>query len=107
MLLRLGDSIANFRENPQSGMTGSFTFISIDYPGATTTNAYGLNSRGDVVGRYVDSAGHTRGLNCQPPASSGRTAAMRENLGALLCHAGRESINNSDVVTVFNANSRN
>jgi uncharacterized membrane protein len=57
-LLRLGDSIARFRENPQLGLTGRFEFISIDYPGATSTIAYGLNSRGDLVGRYLDSAGN-------------------------------------------------
>jgi probable HAF family extracellular repeat protein len=61
-LLRLGDSVATFGINPQLGMAGPFEFVSIDYPGATATLAYGLNSRGDVVGRYVDSAGKSHGF---------------------------------------------
>jgi probable HAF family extracellular repeat protein len=61
-LLRLGDSIATFGLNPQQGLTGPFEFVTIDYPGATATNANGLNSRGDVVGSYVDSTGKTHGF---------------------------------------------
>ena len=56
-LLRFGDSIATFGINPQLGMT--FEFISIDYPGATSTLAHALNSGGDVVGNYADSGGKT------------------------------------------------
>jgi len=61
-LLSLGNSIATFGANPQIGMGGSFSFVSIDFPGATTTNAYGINSKGDIVGSYVDSAGKTHGF---------------------------------------------
>jgi len=60
--LTLGDSVSTFGANVQLGMGGSFNFVSIDYPGATTTNAFGINSRGDVVGSYVDSAGKTHGF---------------------------------------------
>jgi uncharacterized membrane protein len=61
-LLSLGDAIATFGANTQGSAGGSFNFVSIDFPGATTTNAYGINSRGDVVGNYVDAAGKTHGF---------------------------------------------
>ena len=61
-----GDSIATFGLNPQLALTGPFAFVSIDYPGATSTSAYGINSRGDVVGRYVDAAGNTHGFFYSP-----------------------------------------
>jgi probable HAF family extracellular repeat protein len=61
-LLRLGDAVSTFGITPQGGMNGSFGFISIDYPGATFTQAVGINSRGDVVGGYVDSAGKMHGF---------------------------------------------
>jgi hypothetical protein len=40
-------------------------FSSIDYPGASTTEAWGINARGDIIGRYTR-AGITgvRGLLC-------------------------------------------
>jgi uncharacterized membrane protein len=57
-LLRLGDSFATFG---LTSLSGPFDFVSIDYPGATTTQAIGINSRGDLVGSYVDSAGKTHG----------------------------------------------
>jgi len=61
-LLILGDSVATFGANPQFGMGGPFTFLSIDYPGATVTQPLGVNSRGDIAGSYVDSAGKTHGF---------------------------------------------
>jgi uncharacterized membrane protein len=33
-------------------------YTTIDVPGATSTNAQGINSRGDIVGGYVDSSGN-------------------------------------------------
>jgi probable HAF family extracellular repeat protein len=39
-----------------------FTFTSIDFPGAVFTNAQGINSRGDIVGLYVDAAGKRHGF---------------------------------------------
>jgi hypothetical protein len=61
-LLRLGDAVDTFGANLEGGVGGSFYFVSIDFPGATTTNAYGINSRGDIVGNYVDGAGKTHGF---------------------------------------------
>lgn len=61
-LLNLNDSLAAFKANPQEGLTGPFGFESIDYPGATTTNAYGVSPRGDVVGSYVDAGKQTHGF---------------------------------------------
>jgi probable HAF family extracellular repeat protein len=43
----------------EPGVAISYQFESIDFPGAATTNAFGINRRGDVVGSYVDSAGKT------------------------------------------------
>ena len=36
-------------------VSGSFSFTTIDFPGATRTRALGLNDRGDIVGVYTDS----------------------------------------------------
>src|SRR6185295_1316799 len=30
------------------------TFTTIEFPGATLTNAFGINSRGDIVGNYMN-----------------------------------------------------
>lgn len=68
-LMWLGDSvhsIGTFGLNPQLELIGPFAFVSIDYPGSTSTSAYGINSRGDVVGRYVDAAGNTHGFFYSP-----------------------------------------
>jgi uncharacterized membrane protein len=58
-LLRPGYSFGTFGVNPQLGMTGPFEFVTIDYPGATATQAVGVNPRGDVVGLYIDAARKT------------------------------------------------
>ena len=55
-LLTSGDSDSDSDASLQSGLKGPFNFVSVDYPGAATTSAFGINSRGDVVGSYVDSA---------------------------------------------------
>src|SRR2546430_7186882 len=39
-------------------------YVSIDFPGATATRAFGINARGDVVGSYV-AAGQTFGFVAQ------------------------------------------
>ena len=36
-------------------------FTSIDFPNATSTDALGINSAGDIVGRYVSADGNTHG----------------------------------------------
>lgn len=61
-LLRLGDSMSTFGLNPQFGTTGRFDFVTIDYPGATSTQTFGINARGDVVGTYLDVAGKRHGF---------------------------------------------
>jgi probable HAF family extracellular repeat protein len=38
------------------------TYTQIDYPGATTTSCYGIDSSGDVTGFYIDSAGSYHGF---------------------------------------------
>jgi probable HAF family extracellular repeat protein len=44
------------------GKQGTFVFSTIDFPGATLTNAQGINAGGDVVGFYNDTAGRTHGF---------------------------------------------
>lgn len=39
-----------------------FRFVRIDFPGASATTALGINARGDIVGRYDDTAGVTHGF---------------------------------------------
>jgi uncharacterized membrane protein len=39
-----------------------FKFTSIDFPGAVATRAYGINDKGLVVGRYIDSGGIRHGF---------------------------------------------
>jgi probable HAF family extracellular repeat protein len=40
----------------------SVTFTTIDFPGAVSTNARGINALGDIVGWYTDTAGGTHGF---------------------------------------------
>ena len=35
-------------------------FSSVEFPGATSTRAYGINNSGQIVGTYVDSSGNER-----------------------------------------------
>jgi len=61
-LLRVSDAFLTFGATPQAGISAAFEFVSIDYPGATFTQAVGINSRGDVVGGYKDAAGNMHGF---------------------------------------------
>jgi uncharacterized membrane protein len=47
---------------PVAGEPTSYRFISIDYPSAKTTYAYGINASGHIVGAYVDAAGKQHGF---------------------------------------------
>src|SRR5437016_2623743 len=38
------------------------TFTTIDYPGAATTTPWGINTRGDIVGTYVNADKTTHGF---------------------------------------------
>ena len=38
------------------------TFTTIDYPGAATTTPWGINTRGDIVGLYVNADKSTHGF---------------------------------------------
>jgi uncharacterized membrane protein len=51
-----------FGITPVGGEPTSYRFISIDYPGAKTTYAYGINAGGHIVGGYVDAAGKQHGF---------------------------------------------
>src|SRR5262245_44670033 len=49
---------------------GNIQFVEIDFPGATTTVAFGINARGDIVGRYEDSDGGSHGFLLRQGLSS-------------------------------------
>src|SRR2546428_13916431 len=38
-----------------------FTFTTIDFPGAILTNAFGINSPGNIVGLYIDTTAREHG----------------------------------------------
>lgn len=40
----------------------SYVFKSIDFPDAASTQAFGINERGDVVGAYTDTSGNSHGF---------------------------------------------
>lgn len=46
-----------FGITPRTGAAPSFQFITVDYPGATYTQAVGINASGQIVGSYRDAAG--------------------------------------------------
>src|SRR6476619_2603503 len=45
-----------------AGAAVAQTWTSIDYPGAAATAAFGINDRGDVVGRWDDVDGNVHGF---------------------------------------------
>ena len=49
-----------FGITPMAGVAPSFQFITIDYPGATFTQAVGINASGHIVGSYRDFKGTQR-----------------------------------------------
>ena len=44
-----------------NGLAKDPIFTTIDFPGATQTDAHGINPRGDIVGRYDSADGVTHG----------------------------------------------
>ncbi len=55
-------SATEVRAEPVIGPTITLKFISIDVPGSTSTQAIGINNAGQIVGRYIDSAGAEHGF---------------------------------------------
>jgi probable HAF family extracellular repeat protein len=47
---------------PVAGISPSYQFITIDYPGSTYTQAVGINAAGHIVGSYRDAAGTQHGF---------------------------------------------
>src|SRR5438105_13500483 len=43
-------------------LAGDPTFTTIDYPGATSTTPWGINTRGDIAGLFVSSDKSTHGF---------------------------------------------
>ncbi len=50
---------------PSAGAS-SFTFATFDAPGATSTDAYGINDAGQIVGVFHDAGGKTHGFSRTP-----------------------------------------
>ena len=59
-------------------------FTTIDYPGATSTFALGMNSKGDVLGSYTsdDNLLHTFVMSADPFSPSGQFKAIDDAPGA-------------------------
>jgi probable HAF family extracellular repeat protein len=51
-----------FGITPAAGISPSYQFITIDYPGATFTQAVGINATGHIVGAYRDATGTQHGF---------------------------------------------
>jgi len=47
---------------PLKAQTASFNFAQLDVPNSASTEADGINTRGDIVGFFVDSANKTHGF---------------------------------------------
>src|SRR5579864_1371941 len=45
-----------------SNVFGQGTFSAIDFPGATTTQAWGINASGDIIGNYASADKATHGF---------------------------------------------
>jgi hypothetical protein len=45
-----------------AGQPSTFTYTQLDYPGAKSTSASGINSKGDIVGIYTDQANKSHGF---------------------------------------------
>jgi len=54
VLLNIGGSLA--------AQQVSFSYATFSFPGASATTAFGINSRGDIVGTYRDASGKTHGF---------------------------------------------
>lgn len=50
------------RVTAEGSQGAEYTLVQIDYPGATLTAPNGINSRGDIVGRYIGAANARRGF---------------------------------------------
>ena len=72
-----------------------YTFTTLDFPGASSTLAFGINNAGQVVGRFSDSSGGRHGF-----INTGGTFTTLDVPGAGFTHAF--GINNAgQVVGVF------
>jgi len=65
---------STFGITPEPGLVPLYSFESVDFPGAAATQAWAINSRGEIVGSYVDSAGKTHGYISNPSRPRQRTA---------------------------------
>lgn len=60
--------------NPSSGVTAGFvyqnkTLTTVQFPGSSFTQAYGINASGEVVGFFEDAGGNGHGFTWTPPAA--------------------------------------
>jgi hypothetical protein len=54
--------LAKDQDDRPRGKAVHATFVAIDFPGAVTTQALGINSAGEIVGRFMDTGGATHGF---------------------------------------------
>src|ERR1700747_1155311 len=77
-----------------SGLSVSYSFTTIDFPGGSRTRSVGINDRGDIVGDYFDSAGVQHGYllsngtftTFDPPGSIQTRSNSINNLGVIGGH---------------------
>jgi probable HAF family extracellular repeat protein len=63
--------------NPSSGATAGFlyqnnTLTTLQFPGSISTQAYGINASGEVVGYFQDANNVVHGFTWTPPADAGK-----------------------------------
>jgi probable HAF family extracellular repeat protein len=63
--------------NPSSGVTAGFlyqtgTLTTLQFPGSSFTEAFGINAAGEVVGLFVDAESNEHGFTWTPPADAAK-----------------------------------
>ncbi|HTS34399.1 MAG TPA: hypothetical protein VMH04_01940 [Candidatus Solibacter sp.] len=95
LLIGVAAMLGSTARSQAVGSISQFRYQTIDFPGSTITQAFGLNERGDVVGDYTDSAGNVHGF-----LLSNGTFSSIDYPGAILTSA--RSINDAgEIVGAF------
>lgn len=68
-----GSALVGFY-NPSSGVTAGFIYqkknlTTLQFPGSSLTEAFGINAAGEVVGLFEDAEGNGHGFTWTPPAA--------------------------------------
>jgi hypothetical protein len=67
----------------------SLVFITIDFPGAISTNAQGINAQGEIVGGYTDTGGRAHGFLRTRVRLSPAGSDQAATLSAAMCLKSR------------------